>query len=108
MDFRSAAAAGLCLPPLGIGSGLPVGPPIPPLLSTCLPPPSSHASFSHTAASLTSGMYMYTAPSTIATGSQIVTSIPQGKIVLQDKHVVFRINDYLRLINRKYMNCNIT
>ena len=82
MDFRSAAAAGLCLPPLGLGSGLPVGPPIPPLLSSGLPNPSSHAPFSNAAGGLTSGMYMYTAPPTIATGSQIVTSIPQGTLVL--------------------------
>jgi hypothetical protein len=81
MDFRSAAAAGLCLPPLGLGGGLPLGPPIPHLLSSGLPTSSSHTTFSHAAAGLTSGMYMYTAPPTIATGSQIVTSMPQGKLI---------------------------
>ena len=78
MDFRSAAAAGLCLPPLGLGNGLPVGPPMPSLLTPGLPPPSSLTSLSHAAVGLTSGMYMYTAPPTIATGSQIATSAQQG------------------------------
>ena len=82
MDYRSAAAAGLCLPPLGLGSGIPVGPPIPSLLSSGLPPPSPHTPFSHTVAGLNSGMYMYTTPPTIATGSQNVTSIPQGKTLM--------------------------
>ena len=78
MDFRSAAAAGLCLPPLGMGNGLPVGPAMPSLLTPGLPPSSSLTTLSHAAAGLTSGMYMYTAPATIATGSQITTSVQQG------------------------------
>ena len=78
MDFRSAAAAGLCLPPLSLGSGLPVVAPMPSLLTPGIPPPSSLTSLSHAAAGLTSGMYMYTAPPTIATGSQIPTSTQQG------------------------------
>ena len=88
MDFRSAAAAGLCLPPLGLGSGLPVGPPLPPLLSSGLPPPPPpHTPFSHAPTGLTSGMYMYTAPPPIATGSPIVTSIPQGKNLQSNTYV---------------------
>ena len=80
MDFRSAAAAGLCLPTLGLGNGIPVPPPIPPLLASGLQPPSPHTTFSHAASGLTSGMYnLYTAPPTMATGSPIVTSVHQGK-----------------------------
>ena len=105
MDFRSAAAAGLCLPPLGLGNALPVGPPLPSLLTPGLPPPSSLTSLSHAAVGLTSGMYMYTAPPTIATGSQIATSAQQGTDHINK---IYRYNSYkwIMLENFSGVRCN--
>ena len=96
MDFRSAAAAGLCLPPMGLASGLPVGPPLP-LHSTGLPPPPTP--FNPVGTGLTSGMYMYSAPPPIATGSPMITSVQQGMVVHSIKKITYidiqRLNFYI-------------
>ena len=89
MDFRSAAAAGLCLPPMGLASGLPVGPPLPPLLSTGLPPPPTP--FNPLGTGITSGMYMYSAPPPIAAGPPLGTSSAQ-----QGKTMVYILQNYLK------------